>query len=375
MNKLAIITTQAFSLCNFRGPLIQELVSRGWVVYAFASDYTSSTKETVTSLGAIPVDFKMSRTGINPALDFLSCLQLAIKLRKLRPNKVLSYFIKPVIFGTIASYFAGVPNRFAMIEGAGYIYTAEASGNRLTRFLLRYLVSFLYKISLSKVRRVFMLNPDDVSLFVDEGMVNYESVQLISGIGVQLEHYYFAQPVLNPVCFILIARLLREKGIYDYINAAKIVKKTYPDVRFLLLGSVDSNPGSIQVSDVKSWVEEGIIEWPGQVVDVRNSLMQASVFVLPSYREGLPRSTQEAMAMGRAVITTDVPGCRETVQQGVNGFLVPARDPEALADAMLQFIEQPELIKTMGINSRKIAEVKFNVHEINKIIIKSMQEH
>jgi glycosyltransferase involved in cell wall biosynthesis len=374
LNRLAIITTQAFSLSNFRGPLIQDLVSRGVNVFAFASDYTNITRDAVAALGAVPVDFKMSRTGMNPVLDFVNCLQLATQLRKLQLDTVLTYFIKPVIYGSIAAFFSRVPNRFAMIEGAGYVFT-EGSEKSLFRSILRFFVSLLYKISLSRVKRVFVLNSDDKNLFLDKGMVGADKLQLINGIGVRLDYYHFSLPVIYPVCFILIARLLREKGIYDYVDAARIVKKTYPNTRFLLLGNIDSNPGSIQVSEAEVWVKEGIIEWPGQVSDVRDFLSQSSVFVLPSYREGLPRSTQEAMAMGRAVITTDVPGCRETVLQGFNGFLVPAREPNALADAMFEFIEQPDLIKSMGVNSRKIAEMNFNVHEINKIIIDLMQDH
>ena len=372
LKRIAIITTQAFSLCNFRGPLIKEMASGGMIVYAFAPDYTEELKKSVVALGAIPVDFQMSRTGINPLSDFFNCIQLSIKLRKLRLDGTLSYFIKPVIYGTLAAYFARVPNKFAMIEGAGYIFT-DHSNPSLFRYLLRICVVQLYKIALSQINVVFVLNPDDKKLFINEGMVAEERVLLINGIGVDLDYYDFMPPVLNPMCFILIARLLREKGVYEYVEAARKLKLMYPQTRFLLLGNVDENPGSILEAEARSWVEEGLIEWPGQVEDVRFWLAQASVFVLPSYREGLPRSTQEAMSMGRAVITADVPGCRETIQHGLNGFLVSPRNPEALFESMLTFVNQPDLVKSMGLASRKIAVDNFDVHKINVKILGSMQ--
>jgi glycosyltransferase involved in cell wall biosynthesis len=174
-----------------------------------------------------------------------------------------------------------------------------------------------------------------------------------------------------PVAFCLAARLLREKGVYEYAAAARIVKARFPDARFLLLGRLDENPGSLSAAEVQQWVQEGLIEWPGHV-PMRDWLAQASVFVLPSYREGVPRSTQEAMAMGRAVITTDVPGCRETVVDGLNGYLVPPRSAEALAGAMEKLIQDAGLLARMGLESRKMAEEKFDVHRINALILREL---
>ena len=177
--------------------------------------------------------------------------------------------------------------------------------------------------------------------------------------------------VSPPITFLLAARLLREKGIVEYAEAARIVKSKYPDTRFILLGSVDPNPGSLNAEEVSKWVTERLLEWPGHV-PVKSWMTQASVYVLPSYREGVPRSTQEAMAMGRAVITTDAPGCRETVVDGLNGFLVPVRDSVALAEAMMRFIKQPALIETMGKASRMLAEERFDVHKVNAIMLATM---
>ena len=193
----------------------------------------------------------------------------------------------------------------------------------------------------------------------------------LNGIGVDLVEWMPAPVAIKSITFLLVARLLREKGILEYAAAARIVKSKYPDTRFILLGGVDPNPGSLNTHEVSQWVNDGLLEWPGHVA-VKPWLAQTSVFVLPSYREGVPRSTQEAMAMGRAVITTDVPGCRDTVVEGVNGFLVPVRDAAALADAMMRFIKQPELIETMGKASRALAVERFDVHKVNAVILATM---
>ncbi|WP_019141886.1 glycosyltransferase family 4 protein [Noviherbaspirillum massiliense] len=369
--RLALISSQAFSIANFRGPLVREMVSHGMEVYALAPDYDDASRAAVRSLGAEPIDYSMIRAGISPFKDIFSLFQLVRKLRILQVNASFAYFIKPVIYGTIAARLANVPKRYALIEGAGYVFMDEERPS-IRRRLLRSATTWLYRLGLSQADRVFMLNQDDKSLFVSAHMVAAEKVRLLNGIGLDLNHYHVTNPVLHPVCFILIGRLLREKGIYDYVTAARKVKALYPEVRFLMLGSVDVNPGSLAESEVRAWVDEGLIEWPGQVADVRSWLAQASVFVLPSYREGLPRSTQEAMAMGRPVITTDAPGCRETVEEAVNGFMVPVRSPEALAQAMLRFVGKPESIISMGRASRNMAEKKFDVHKINEQIMASI---
>lgn len=371
--RLAIIANQAFSIVNFRGPMIKALIAKGVLIYAFASDYDEKTRAAVQSIGAIPVDYSLSRTGMNPFKDLVDLMRLAIQLRRLKIDMSFAYFIKPVIYGTLAAYLAGVPKRYVMIEGAGYVFTESDQVMPLQRRLLRLVVRSLYRIGLSKAHRIFLLNPDDEKMFVDENMAPREKIRLLNGIGLDLDHFQVTAPVIQPPCFILVARLLREKGIFDFVEATRIVKIKHPDARFLLLGDIDQNPGSISESDAKAWVSEGILEWPGHVADVRPWISQASVFVLPSYREGLPRSTQEAMAMGRAVITTDVPGCRETVQPEVNGIIVPVRNANALASAMMRFIDDPALIEKMGTQSRRMALEKYNVHQINSLILGWME--
>ena len=368
MKTLAIISNQAFSLINFRGDLIKALVRSGASVYALAPDYDRLTREQVTQLGAVPVAYALSRTGMNPLKDFCDALSLTKILRSLRPDTTLCYFIKPVIYGTLAAWLAKVPRRVAMIEGLGFVFTLSKKSNSLNKRFLKFFVSFLYRIALKKAHYVIFLNKDDLQEFVASNLVESYKCKLIPGIGVDLEKWCAEAPVTYPVTFTLAARLLHEKGVREYIDAARIVKYKCATARFILLGDVDANPGSLSREEVESWVSEGLIEWPGHV-RVKYWLEQTSVYVLPSYREGVPRSTQEALAMARPVITTDVPGCRETVIDGENGFLIPARNFVVLAEKMLIFINKPSLIGSMGEKSRALAEKRFDVHKINKIFL------
>lgn len=305
---------------------------------------------------------------MNPLRDAINTWRMAALLRRLGPDVSLGYFIKPVIFGTLAAWWAGVPRRFAMVEGLGFVFTPTGGALPLRRRLLRRLVLWLYKLGLSRAERVIFLNPDDQAELVAAGVLPASKGFLLGGIGVDLAQWPMTPPVAEPVTFLLVARLLREKGVVQYAEAARIVRRQHRQARFVLLGGLDDNPGSLTQADVQAWVDEGILQWHGHV-PVQPWMAQASVYVLPSYREGVPVSTQEAMAMGRPVITTDVPGCRETVVDGVNGFLVPPRNAQALAAAMLRFIEQPGLIAPMGRESRRIAEERFDVHQVNQRLV------
>ncbi len=373
IQRIAFITSQAFSIHNFRGPLIRALVLRGIKVYALAPDYDDASRAGVIALGAEPVDTPMSRAGMNPFKDVYDLWRLRRQLRQLRVDASFSYFIKPVIYGTLAATLAGISRRFVMIEGAGYVFIDQENAGYARR-LLRFVLMGLYRLALQSASLVFLLNRDDYALFVDGGMVTADKVVLLNGIGVDLEHFSPQPANIEPICFMMAARLLRTKGVYDYIAAARWVKSRYPKTRFLLLGSVDVNPDSLAQSEIDAWVAEGLIECPGHVADVRGWLKQTSIFVLPSYyREGVPRSIMEAMAMQRPVITTDTVGCRDMVEDGVNGFKVPMRNPEALAKAMLVFVETPQWIEQMGKASRMMAENKYDVKKINAEILSDMK--
>lgn len=369
--KLALIANQAFSLVNFRGPLIADLVARDVAVFAFAPDFDDDIREQVRALGATPVDYTLARTGMNPARDIVDAARLARRLRDLRPDVCMAYAVKPSIYGSLAARVVGVPRCYPLVNGLGYAFLDD--GSRHPRKLLaRFVARRLYRLAFAHTKRIFMQNQQDLDDFVRWGIARPEKLLRVFGTGVDLDAWSFTPPVTAPVTFMLTARLLGEKGVREYVEAARHLKRKAPETRFVLLGGFDTNPGAIEESEVRRWVDEGLVEWPGHV-PVKPWLDQASVFVLPSYyREGIPRSIQEALATGRPVITTDLPGCRDTVEDGRNGFLVPARDAVALADAMQRFIDQPELIGRMGVESRKLAEDRFDVHRINRIMIEAM---
>ncbi len=371
--KVAVISSQAFALTNFRGALIQAMSDEGLLVYALAPDFDDEIRSKIRALGAIPIDYSLSRTGLNPVRDLLDFASLVLTLKRLSPDVCFASFIKPVIYGSIAAWIARVPLRYSMIEGLGYTFMDSSEQGDIFRSILRKTVSHLYGLALKLNRRVIFLNREDTDLFLAGNLVIPEQVARIDGIGLDLDHFSPARPVVSPVTFILVARMIKEKGVYDYVEAARKVREHCPQAQFILVGGTDPNPSSVKESELREWVREGLIEWAQAVNDVRPSLARASVFVLPSYyREGLPRSSQEAMAMGRPVITTDWVGCRDTVEHGLNGFLVPVRDPDELTKAMMRFISEPELIESMGKEGRKIAQERFDVHSINRQILEIM---
>lgn len=368
MTKLVLIGTVASSFYGFRADLIRTLVKKGHRVYAFTSEYTTEDLKKIEYLGAIPVTYTLNRGGLNPLADIVATYQLSKKIKAINPAMVFSYFSKPVIFGTLAAKIAQVPRVIGMLEGLGYTFTEQPEGLSKKTQLIKEIQVFLYKVALPKLDQLIFLNPDDPKDLLGQHSIKVKKVEILGGIGLNLEHYKLSTNFPSNITFIFVARLLAEKGIHEYIKAAKIVKSTYPKVKFTILGAIDKEAlGSLKKEDLESLIQTNIIEYPGHVSNVSEWIENSSVFVLPSYyREGVPRSTQEAMAIGRAIITTDVPGCRETVVEGVNGFLIPKWNSEALAEKMIYFIERPEEIRVMGAESYKIAVEKFDAEKVNQ---------
>lgn len=373
MKKIVLIGTVASSFYGFRADLIKSLINKGYQVYAFAVDYDDLSLERVKGLGAIPVSYELNRGGLNPLADFIATFKLAKKIRKVSPDVVFSYFTKPVIFGTIAAKFAAVPRRIGMLEGLGYTFTDQPEGLSSKTKLIRNIQIFLYRIAFPYLDHLIFLNPDDPIDLLTNHALSIKEVSVLGGIGLDLKLYQY-RPVASIIPmktkFLFIGRLLKEKGIHEFVAAAKLVKAKYPDCKFTVLGAIDqSNLGALSESELIELIESGIIEYPGHVDNIQEWITNSDVFVLPSYREGVPRSTQEAMAIGRAIITTDVPGCRETVINGVNGFIVQRWNPEALAERMFYFLENPDQIRIMGDASHKIALDKFDADKVNHKLI------
>lgn len=370
---ILIVGTTASSFLGFRADLIRYLVSQDHQVYALTSEYVESDLGKIEALGAIPITYTLNRGGLNPLADVVATYQLARKIKKINPDLVFSYFSKPVIFGTIAAKIAKVPMVIGMLEGLGYTFTDQPEGLSKKAQIIKRIQVFLYKIALPQLDQLIFLNPDDPKDLLEKYAINVKKVEVLGGIGLNLKDYPY-QPLNSihfPIKFLFIGRLLKEKGIYEFVQAAKLVKKIYPDTQFTVLGAIDHhNLGALQQTELDTLISSNIIQYPGHVNNIKDWIADNHVFVLPSYREGVPRSTQEAMAIGRAVITTDVPGCRETVVDGINGFLVPRWNADVLAEKMIYFIENPEQICIMGNESHKIAVEKFDADKVNRRLIK-----
>jgi glycosyltransferase involved in cell wall biosynthesis len=356
------------SLLNFRGPLLRELVGRGHEVIACGPQAAPELREALRVLGVAFREVPCDRAGLSVRRDLRLLRSLVMLFRSTRPDIVLNYTIKPVIYGSLAARLAGVPNVYSMITGVGYAF-GEGRGRRAVRMA----ASAMLRLSLPSNRAVFFQNPDDRSLFQQLGLLGRRGrAVLINGSGVDIDAY---RPVPYPqqLSFLLIARLLADKGVREYVAAARLIRARYPDVRFRLVGPLDPNPSGLRGEEIQAWVNEGLIDYLGELEDVRPAIAASSVYVLPSYGEGTPRTVLEAMAMGRPAVTSDAPGCRETVVDGVNGYMVPVRDAGALAQALDRFIQQPELIDRMGRESRRIVADKYDVHKVNRVILETMR--
>ena len=367
--RILIVASFASSIVAFRGPLIKALIAREHQVYISAPDIPDSVSAALEQFGARVCEIGLSRNGIGIGRDLRYFLALRGLMSTVKPDLVMTYTIKPNIWGAFAAASLGIPS-VAMVTGLGYAFTDGAT-NSLTRVAVRLIARSLYRASTRRNRVVIFQNPDDRDDFIAAGcLMDLSKTRVVNGSGVDMAHYRRV-PLPNAPVFLMMARLLRNKGVREYAQAAKEVLREFPQARFLLAGDFDGGPDSIDRIEVARWVEEGI-EYLGALDDVRPTLAQASVYVLPSYREGTARSVLEAMAMGRPVITTDAPGCRETVKAGFNGLLVPVRDSEALAEAMRSMIKRPREIAAMGENSYQYCLDKYDVHKVNQEMLRHL---
>ncbi|MDO5770363.1 MAG: glycosyltransferase family 4 protein [Psychrobacter sp.] len=376
--KFMIIASHLPSILNFRGKLLERIAKLGYDVHVLAPHLEDHPQihSAISDLGYHVHQIPMQRTGTNPIADVKTLHAIYGLIKKVKPNYVLGYTIKPVIYGMLAAAHANVPHRFALITGLGYAF-AGAEDRVYKKSTLQKLMHYLYSKALASTQKVFFQNPDDEALFKEMAIIQPTlATKVVNGSGVDIDKFA-VEPI--PMAegeplprFLLIGRLLQAKGVREYAQAAAIIKAKYPQAQFDLVGFLDENPDAILQSELDDWVNQGLLTFWGKLKDVRPAIAACSVYVLPSYREGTPRSVLEAMAMGRAVITTDTPGCRETVIDGYNGYLVPVKSVEGLVVAMEQLIKQPQQIAEMGAASRRLAEDKYEVHTVNKVMIKEM---
>lgn len=363
---VAVISINAiWNFLNFRQGLIRALQSDGYRVVALAPDDTHRSQ--LEALGvefhAIAIDSK----GLSPVADLRLLARYRTLLTRLRPTILLGYTIKPNIYGSLAAASLGIP----VINNVSGLGTAFVRGGWLMRF-----VSLLYRIGLTRSATVFFQNDEDRALFVDRRLVRPDQTEVLPGSGIDTRRFQSvpAQPK-DSATFLLVARLLRDKGVGEFVAAARAVRDEFPAARFQLLGFLDVvNATAIPRSEVEAWVAKGVIEYLGDTDDVRPFIAAADCIVLPSYREGLPRSLLEAGAMARPSIASDVPGCRTIVRDGVNGLLCAPRSAVSLAETMKRFLalSSDERI-AMGERARAIVTAEYDERVVVEQIMAAVE--
>ncbi len=372
MKHILIIASYGPSLINFRFPLIKKLLSRGYKVSVASpvDDFSVILQKKLIDLGININFFKLSRTGFNFINNYKSLLELYKIIKKSQPNIIISYTTKPVIFTGLVLKFFDKISYYPLITGLGFAFTEIYS---IKKFFFKYLISRLYSLGLKNSEITIFQNKDDQSLFYKLKILKQKQLShVVNGSGIDLNEYPFTSLPSKKV-FLMMARLLGDKGVREYVDAAKIVRLRFPDVTFQLAGYLDENPSAVTADELQTWINDGDIEYLGQIKSVQSILKSCKYYVLPSYREGTPRSVLEALSIGRPIITTDVPGCRETVVHEKNGLLVPIKDPATLANAMIRLLnEKDETIVKMAKESYLIAKNKYDINKVNQSMLNIM---
>lgn len=367
ISRFMIVGAFPRSVLSFRGDLIRK-IGQGCDVGIAIGHADESWVTGIKNLGAEFFPYSVQRNGLSPSKDLRTLRELRKLFRQWSPDVVLAYTIKPIVWGGIAARSAPEMRFFALVTGLGYAF----EGRSWKRRLLTTLVKSLYRFSLRRAEGVIFQNSDNRDLFVKLGIVPAGKCYVVNGSGVHVDRFSVKPLPSGPCRFLLIARLLGEKGIREYVAAARIVKRQYPEAIFQLLGPADPSPDGISLQEVGGWVGEGVIDYLGETDDVRPFIADCHVYCLPSYHEGMPRTVLEAMAMARPVLTTQTCGCRETVVEGMNGWTVPVRDADSLAERMIWFLAHQDRWKEMGRASRDLAVEKFDVHQVNRRMMEIM---
>ena len=370
MTKIAIVTAATNTIPRFREDMLDEFVRRGCEVVVFGDELEGEWASYFEAHGTGYRAYPVSRNGMNPASDVKTQRALEALLREERPDKVFTYQAKPNIYGALAAAKAGDLEAYAMMGGLGSVFHARDAKSRIVRRI----VSRQYRRAFRHVKRVFFQNGEDVGTFEGLGIVDASKVVMTRGSGVNLERFP-ARPIPGRPSFLFVGRLVRGKGILDYLEAARMVRALRPEAEFHVVGAFDTNPTALSEGELQEYVADGTVTYHGEqkAEDVQRFVERCTAFVLPSYYgEGTPKGALEAMATGRPLIVADAVGCREVVRDGENGFLVPPRCPQAIADAMERLAVDPALAARMGAASRRMAEEVFDVRKVNAVICETM---
>ena len=364
--RLLLSSNSLWNIENFRSSLVESLAGAGWELVVAAPANEAERERFALPARLAPI--KMDRSGMSPVEDFTLLRAYRRLFRVVRPTAYLGWTIKPNLYGALAARAAGVP-AILNVSGLG---TAFLGGRLLGGF-----IRLLYKAAFRRAHVVFFQNGDDRALFLQAGLVREEQARLLPGSGISLTHFAVAPlPCGDVTLFLMVARLLGDKGVREYVEAARMARGVVPNARFALLGPIDDgNRTAIAPAEVDQWVSEGVIDYLGEASDVRSHVAAASVVVLPSYREGLPRTLLEAAAMGRPLIATDVPGCRDVVGHEINGLLCGVRSATSLRDAMVKMAQMTPVERArMGQRSREIVELRFSEELVAEAYVKALTE-
>ena len=365
--KIILLSGSGDTVAWFRLDFLNEFLLRSYKVYVLAPDIRDDLKPELIDMGIEFIEIKLERKGFNVLNLISSVFELVMLFKEIQPNIIFSYTHKAILSGSLAAKISGFSNTFSMVTGTGHVFDNQTKKEKVIKFI----GSLALRIALRFNKLVFFQNPDDQALFLKNNIVLSQKTKLVNGSGVNLDKFSVSPLPSEPV-FLCMARLIKSKGLEEFARAAKRVKKLYPEARFILYGYPDDHPDSIDENEIISnWLNDFGVEYFGYAENPIDAIKECSVFVLLSYKEGTPRVVLEAMAMGRPIITTDAPGCRETVKNGVNGFLVPTFDDVEAANAMTKLLSA-ELRTEMGKESRKFCESKFNVINVNNILLSDM---
>lgn len=364
---IMVLSCHTQSLFWFRLEMMKSFITAGYQVVAVGQLPEEEWKDQFSLYGIRYRQLDAERNGTNPLRDLGTLKKIETLMEQEKPDILFCYQAKTVIYGSMAAHKKGITEIYPLIAGLGSVLIGSGFKNGIVKFLM----ITEYKLALKYAKTVMFQNPDDLAFFTGHRIVKKEKCRIINGSGVDTQRFV-PTPLPQQTAFLCISRLIRDKGVGEYLEAARLLHKKYPPLRCLLVGPYDTNPSAITPEELASYIEDGSVEYFGEQTDIIPYMSMCSVFVLPSYHEGTPKTVLEAMASGRAVITTDAPGCRETVTDGKNGLLVPVRDTVALASAMESLVADSYRCIPMGMEGRRLAVEKYDVRKVNQDIMNIM---
>lgn len=366
--KVAVLSSFTTSLFWFRIDMMKSFKMMGCEVLAVGDGAESEWCGRFADLGIRYRQIPVQRNGTSPVRDLVTLRALNRLLKEEKPDKIFAYQAKTVIYGGMAASLNGIREFYPLVAGVGSVFL----GDSLKQKLIRSILVAEYKLGMRQAPKVFFQNRDDLKVFTDHNILPEHKAVMLYGSGVNVEKFTPSPLPVKPG-FLCISRLIRDKGVVEYLEAARKLRQYRPGVKCVLVGPFDTNPSAIKPEELQPYIDDGSVEYVGEQKDVQPYLKNCTAYVLPSYHEGTPKTVLEAMACGRPSVTTDAPGCRETVTDGVNGWLVQVKDVDSLVAAMERILDEPNKTAQMAKESRRIAEDVYDVRKINQKIIETMK--